>query len=64
MDDLWGATFTAFTDNNPLVPLDTAQLGAVEQRCVAKLSNYQFTIKYRPGVAKRMLMSCLEFHRM
>lgn len=52
-DYLWGATFTAVTDNHPLVHLNTAQLGSVEQRWVAKLSNYQFTIKYRPGVANR-----------
>lgn len=31
-DYLWGAQFTIFTDNNPLVHLVTAILGATEQR--------------------------------
>lgn len=48
-DYLWGATFTVYTDNNPLVHLDTAKLGATEQRWVAQLANYTFDIKYRPG---------------
>ena len=33
----------------PLVHLDTARLGAVEQRWVAQLANYSFDIIYRPG---------------
>lgn len=52
-DYLWGATFTVFTDNSPLVHLDSARLGATEQRWVAQLANFQFTLKYRPGVANR-----------
>lgn len=48
-DYLWGAEVTVYTDNNPLVHLDTAKLGAVEQRWVAQLANYQFEVKYRPG---------------
>lgn len=36
-DYLWGTQFTIFTENNPLVHLDTARLGAVEQRWVAQL---------------------------
>ncbi|KAJ7985934.1 hypothetical protein DPEC_G00345610 [Dallia pectoralis] len=52
-DYLWGASFTVFTDNNPLVHLDTAKLGAVEQRWVAQLANFTFTVKYRPGAANR-----------
>ncbi|CAI5693980.1 unnamed protein product [Oreochromis niloticus] len=40
---------TVYTDNNPLVHLSTAKVGAVEQRWVAQLANYQFDIKYRPG---------------
>lgn len=38
-----------FTDNNPLVHLQSAKLGAVEQRWAAQLANYQFDVKYRPG---------------
>ncbi|KAJ8009963.1 hypothetical protein DPEC_G00069630 [Dallia pectoralis] len=52
-DYLWGAKFTAFTDNNPLVRLNTATLGAVEQRWAAQLANFQFELKYRPGVANK-----------
>lgn len=48
-DFLWGAQFTVFTDNNPLVHLQSAKLGAVEQRWAAQLANYQFDVKYRPG---------------
>lgn len=52
-DYLWGAQFTIYTDNNPLVQLNTARLGAVEQRWVAQLSNYTFDIKYRPGATNQ-----------
>ncbi|KAJ7998215.1 hypothetical protein DPEC_G00220280 [Dallia pectoralis] len=52
-DYLWGAKFTAFTDNNPLVRLNTATLGAVEQRWAAQLANFQFELKYRLGVANK-----------
>jgi len=48
-DYLYGTEFTVFTDNNPLVHLDTARLGAVEQRWVAQLANFKYVIKYRPG---------------
>lgn len=48
-DFLWGTQFTVFTDNNPLVHLQSAKLGAVEQRWVAQLANYHFDVKYRPG---------------
>lgn len=52
-DYLYGAEFTVFTDNNPLVHLETARLGAVEQRWVAQLANFKYTIKYRPGTQNR-----------
>lgn len=52
-DYLYGAEFTVFTDNNPLVHLDTARLGAVEQRWVAQLANFNYTVKYRPGTQNR-----------
>ncbi|KAG1933728.1 interleukin-1 receptor accessory protein-like 1-A [Pimephales promelas] len=48
-DYLWGATIEVFTDNNPLVHLATANLGAVEQRWANQLANYRYTIKFRPG---------------
>lgn len=52
-DFLWGAQFTVFTDNNPLVHLETAVLGATEQRWVAQLANFSYEIRYRPGTANR-----------
>ena len=48
-DYLWGATVEVFTDNNPLVHLQSARLGAVEQRWASQLANYNYTLKYRPG---------------
>lgn len=48
-DSLWGAKVTVVTDNNPLVHLQTAKLGAVEQRWAAQLANFDYTLKYRPG---------------
>ncbi|KAF7642410.1 hypothetical protein LDENG_00258340 [Lucifuga dentata] len=45
-DCLWGAKITVVTDNNSLVHLHTAKLGAVEQRWVAQLANFDYTIKY------------------
>lgn len=38
-----------FTVNNPLVYLQTARLGSVEQRWVSQLENFNYTIKCRPG---------------
>ena len=52
-DYLWGATFTVFTDNNPLAHLDTARLGATEQRWAAQLANFSYDIKYRPGASNQ-----------
>lgn len=46
---LLGASFVAYTDNNPLSYLKTAKLGAVEQRWVAQLALFNFEIKYRSG---------------
>jgi len=50
-DYLMGHTFTVFTDNNPLSYLDTAKLGAIEQRWVAQLASFTFDVKYRSGKA-------------
>ncbi|KAK3518538.1 hypothetical protein QTP70_001500 [Hemibagrus guttatus] len=40
--------FTILTDNNPLCHLNTAKLGAVEQRWVAQLTVFDFEVQYRP----------------
>ena len=48
-DYLAGAKFTIYTDNNPVAHLQTARLGAVEQRWAAQLASFTFDIKYRPG---------------
>ena len=50
-DYLYGARFTAYTDNNPLTYVMTsAKLDATSQRWVANLSNYTFDLKYKPGI--------------
>lgn len=42
--------FTVYTDNNPLTyVLTTAKLNATGLRWVGELSDFHFTIKYRPG---------------
>ncbi|KAL2095623.1 hypothetical protein ACEWY4_007771 [Coilia grayii] len=46
---LLGAKFTVITDNNPLCHLNTAKLGAIEQRWVAQLAAFDFEVQYRPG---------------
>lgn len=48
---LLGSEFAVYTDNNPLSHLQTAKLGAVEQRWAAELALFKLTIKYRPGRA-------------
>ena len=47
---LYGAEFQVFTDNNPLTYiLTTAKLDTTGHRWVAALSNYTFSIAYKPG---------------
>ncbi len=46
---LLGHSFVGYTDNNPLSHLQTAKLGATEQRWASQLAAFDFTIKYRPG---------------
>ncbi|KAL7883683.1 hypothetical protein SRHO_G00013410 [Serrasalmus rhombeus] len=41
--------FTVVTDHNPLRYLETANLGAVEQRWVAQLAEFNFEVCYKPG---------------
>lgn len=48
-DYLTGAKFTVVTDNNRVAHLQTAKLGAVEQRWVAQLASYDFVVKYWAG---------------
>ena len=50
---LYGSnTFEVHTDNNPLTyVLTSAKLDACGQRWVAKLANYNFTIKYKCGLS-------------
>ena len=51
---LIGSTFTVYTDNNPLTYLQSkAKLKATEQRWVADLASFNFTIKYRSGHANQ-----------
>ena len=46
---LLGHKFVAFTDNNPLADMETAKFDAVEQRWIAVLGPFDFTIRYKPG---------------
>ena len=47
---LYGAEFQVFTENNPFAyVLTTAKLDATGHRCIAALSNYTFSISYKPG---------------
>lgn len=49
-DFLYGSTFTAVTDSNPLTyVLSTAKLDAVGYRWLAALSTYNFKLQYRCG---------------
>ncbi len=43
---LLGSKFTVITDNNPLCHLNTAKLGALEQRWVAQLAAFDFDVQY------------------
>ena len=46
----YGPSFIVYTDNNPLTyVLTTAKLNATGFCWVANLTDYNFTIKYRPG---------------
>ena len=46
--------FTVYTDNNPLVYLMEAdKLGAFGDRWVSRLSEFNFSIRYRPGVVNK-----------
>ncbi|XP_041961809.1 uncharacterized protein LOC121720042 [Alosa sapidissima] len=51
-DYLWGATFQVFTDHRPLLHLRTAKLGAVEQRWVAQLDNFDFSLCHKRALSR------------
>lgn len=57
MEKFWeyllGSKFTMYTDNNPLRYLQSAKLGAVEQRWVSQLALFDYDIVYQPGTASR-----------
>ncbi|XP_051553017.1 uncharacterized protein LOC127440470 isoform X1 [Myxocyprinus asiaticus] len=46
---LLGHKCTVFMDNNPLSPLASAKLGAIEQCWAAQLSAFDFEVRYRSG---------------
>ncbi len=49
-DYLYGQDFVVYTDNNPLsYVLTSAKLDSAGARWLSELSQYQFSIKYRPG---------------
>lgn len=48
-EHLLGVPCTVYTDNNPLCHLNTAKLGALEQRWASQLASFNLTLKYRPG---------------
>lgn len=48
-DYLMGSKVIAYTDNNPVAHLQTAHLGATEQRWIAQLAAFDYEVKYRSG---------------
>ncbi|KAG1960383.1 interleukin-1 receptor accessory protein-like 1-A [Pimephales promelas] len=48
-DYLMGAKVIVYTDNNPVAHLQTARLGATEQRWVAQLAAFDYQVRYRSG---------------
>ena len=51
--------FTVYTDNPLTYVLTSVKLNATGHRWVAELSDFNFTIKYRPGKLIKMLTHCL-----
>ena len=46
--------FTVYTDNNPLLyVMENSKRNAIGRRWITELSEYNFNIKYRPGVINR-----------
>ncbi|PIK41093.1 putative transposon Ty3-I Gag-Pol polyprotein [Apostichopus japonicus] len=50
---LLGSNCIVYTDNNPLTHLQSAKLGATEQRWVAQLASFTLDIRYKPGRQNR-----------
>ena len=48
-DYLMGTKVVVYTDNNPVAHLQSARLGATEQRWVAQLAAFDYEVKYRSG---------------
>ena len=48
-DYLLGFKFTVYTDNNPIVHIQTSKLGAAQIRWLSELALYDFDIVYRTG---------------
>ena len=61
---LISSAFTVLTDNNPLTYLQSkSKLKAVEQRWVAELANFYFSIKYRAGKQNTNADALSRLHR-
>ena len=46
--------FTVYTDNNPLLYImDSTKLNSIDERWVSQLSEYNFSIRHRPGAINR-----------
>ena len=46
--------FTVYTDNNPLLyVMENSKLNAISRRWISELSEYKFSIKFRPGVVNK-----------
>ena len=46
--------FTVYTDNNPLLYImDSTKLNSIDERWVSQLSEYNFSIRHRPGKINR-----------
>jgi len=55
--------FTVYTDNNQLIyVLTTAKLNATGYQWIAELSDFHFTIKYRPGTTNKYADSLCRIH--
>ena len=48
-DYLLGSKFTVFTDNNPLVYVETSKLGTAQIHWLSQLALYDFDIVYHTG---------------
>ena len=50
----WADHFTVYTDSNPLLYiLESSKVNTSGERWVSELSEYNFTVKYRPGVINK-----------